>query len=72
MLTDGKVAVRMAVMAERLSMSEKTVIVANHRLRRRIRDLLLQEMTAGLDVPSELVYEIRSLFSALRLQLNIR
>ena len=64
-LTEGKGAVRVAEMAARLGMSEGAVTSASHRLRKRYREILEDQIAATLDDPSELADEIRSLFDAL-------
>ena len=65
-LTEGKGAVRSAVLAERLGMSEDAVNIASHRLRKRYRAILQEQIAATLDDTSELDDEIRSLFDAVR------
>jgi RNA polymerase sigma-70 factor (ECF subfamily) len=65
-LTEGKGAVKAAVLAERLNMSEAAVNTATHRLRNRYREILQEQIAATLDDPSELDDEIRSLFDAIR------
>ena len=65
-LTEGKGAVRAAVLAERLGMPENAVNIANHRLRERYRAILQEQIAATLDDPSEMDDEIRSLFDAIR------
>jgi RNA polymerase sigma-70 factor (ECF subfamily) len=65
-LTQGKGAIRAAVVAQRLGMTENAVNIANHRLRRDYRELLLKEIAITLDDPLDLDNEIRSLFDALR------
>jgi DNA-directed RNA polymerase specialized sigma24 family protein len=65
-LTDGKGAVRAAEAAVRLDMSEGAVHNATHRMRKRYREILQEQIAATLDDPSELDDEIRSLFDALR------
>jgi DNA-directed RNA polymerase specialized sigma24 family protein len=65
-LTEGKGAVRAAEVAARLRMSEGAVHNASHRLRKRYREILQEQIVATLDDPSELDDEIRSLFDALR------
>jgi len=64
-LAEGKGAVRAAEVAERLDMSEGAVNSANHRLRKRYRVILEEQIAATLADPSELDDEIRSLFDAL-------
>jgi DNA-directed RNA polymerase specialized sigma24 family protein len=65
-LTEGKGAVRAALLAERLGMPENAVNIANHRLRERYRAILQEQIAATLDDPSEMDDEIRSLFDAIR------
>jgi RNA polymerase sigma-70 factor (ECF subfamily) len=71
-LTQGRGAVRAAVLAERLSAAEGTVVTegavhqAIHRLKARYRVILREEVAATLDDPSQIDDEIRSLFDALR------
>jgi RNA polymerase sigma-70 factor (ECF subfamily) len=71
-LTEGKGAVRAADLGARLGMSEEAVYTAGHRLRRRYREILQEQIAATLDDPSELDDEIRSLFDALRTEPAIR
>jgi RNA polymerase sigma-70 factor (ECF subfamily) len=65
-LTEGKGAVRAAEIAVRLDMSEDAVHSAAHRLRKRYRAILQEQIAATLDDPAELDDEFRSLFDALR------
>jgi RNA polymerase sigma-70 factor (ECF subfamily) len=65
-LTEGKGAVRASVLAERLGMTESDVYNASHRLRKRYREILEEQIAATLDDPSELDDEIHSLFEAVR------
>ncbi len=65
-LTEGKGAVRAAVVAERLGITEGDVYNASHRLRKRYREILEEQIAATLDDRSEFDDEIRSLFDALR------
>jgi RNA polymerase sigma-70 factor (ECF subfamily) len=65
LLTEGKGAVRAAVLAERLGTTENAVNVASYKLRCDYRDVLLGEITATLLDPADLDDEIRSLFGAL-------
>jgi RNA polymerase sigma factor (sigma-70 family) len=64
-LTEGKGAVRAAEVAARLGTSESAVHTACHRLRKRYREILQEQIAATLEDPSELEDEIRSLFDAL-------
>ncbi len=65
-LTEGKGAMRAAVVAQRLNTSEDAINTASHRLRKRYRAILQAQIAATLDDPSELDDEIRSLFDAIR------
>ena len=65
-LTEGKGAVRGAELAARLNMSEEAVHTATHRLRKRYREILQEQIAATLDDPSDFDDELRSLFDALR------
>jgi len=65
-LSEGKGAIRAAAAAMQLGMSEDAVHSATHRLRKRYREILQDEIAATLDDPSELDDEIQSLFDALR------
>jgi RNA polymerase sigma factor (sigma-70 family) len=65
-LTEGKGSVRAAEVAARLGISESAVHTASHRLRKRYREILQEQIAATLDDPAELDDEIRSLFAALR------
>ncbi|MGO9465656.1 MAG: RNA polymerase sigma factor [Isosphaeraceae bacterium] len=71
-LTERKGAVRVAELAARLGMSEGAVNSATHRLRKRYRAILQEQIAATLDDPSELGDEIHSLFDALRTESAIR
>jgi RNA polymerase sigma-70 factor (ECF subfamily) len=53
-----------AELAEKLGMTQGAVKVAIHRLRRRYRDLLRQEIADTVDSPEDIEEEIRSLFEA--------
>ncbi len=64
-LIEGKGAVRAAELAARLGMSVDAVHSASHRLRKRYREILQEQIAATLEDPSELGDEIRSLFAAL-------
>ena len=64
-LTRAGTAVPYADLAARLNMSEGAVRVAVHRLRRRYRDLLRQEIAHTVANPAEVDEEIRHLFEAL-------
>ena len=53
---------RMAAVARELGTSENAVKVAAHRLRRRFRELLREEVAGTLSDPSEVEDELRALF----------
>jgi RNA polymerase sigma-70 factor (ECF subfamily) len=65
-LTQGRKAIATAVIAAQLKMKEDTLNVAIHRLKRRYREILEQQIVSTLDDPSELADELRSLFDAIR------
>jgi RNA polymerase sigma-70 factor (ECF subfamily) len=65
-LTQDEGAVPAATLAARLGMTVGAVHVAVHRLRRRYREILQDQIAATLDDPSEMDDEIRSLFEAIR------
>jgi RNA polymerase sigma-70 factor (ECF subfamily) len=65
-LTQGRAAVCTTAIADQFGMTEGTVNVAIHRLKRRYREMLEEEILATLDDPAELADEIRSLFDAIR------
>jgi RNA polymerase sigma-70 factor (ECF subfamily) len=67
-LTEGKGAVRSATVAQRLGMTEGAMNTANFRLRSEYRELLVKEIAATLDNPSDLDLEDekRSLLDAVR------
>ena len=58
-------ATSMAAIAEQLGISENAAKVAVHRLRKRYRELLRQEVAHTLADPAEIDDEIRQLFAAL-------
>lgn len=62
----GKGAVPAATLASQLGMTEAAVHMAVHRLRKRYREILLEQIAATLDDPSETDDEVRSLFDAFR------
>jgi DNA-directed RNA polymerase specialized sigma24 family protein len=64
-LTQGKGSVPSAAVAAQLGITEAAVNVAAHRLRKRYREILEEQIAATLDDPSELEDEIRSLFEAI-------
>jgi RNA polymerase sigma-70 factor (ECF subfamily) len=65
-LTQGREAVCTNAVAARFEMTEGTVNVAIHRLKRRYREILEEQIISTLDDPSELADEVRSLFDAIR------
>jgi RNA polymerase sigma-70 factor (ECF subfamily) len=65
-LTQGKGAVPAAELANQLGTTESAVNIAVHRLKKRYRAILQQEIAATLDDPSEVDEEIRWLFEAIR------
>jgi RNA polymerase sigma-70 factor (ECF subfamily) len=65
-LTQGRDAVDTSGSAVQLGMTEGTVNVAIHRLKRRYREILQELISSTLDDPSEMEDEIRSLFAAMR------
>jgi RNA polymerase sigma-70 factor (ECF subfamily) len=60
----GKSAIPYAQAATALAMTESSVRVAVHRLRRRYRELLKQEIAQTLSDPAQADEELRTLFSA--------
>jgi RNA polymerase sigma-70 factor (ECF subfamily) len=64
-LVEGGRSVSAATLAARLGLSENAVNVAVHRLRKRYRAILEEQVAATLDDPAEIADEIRSLFDAL-------
>ncbi len=71
-LTEGKGGVHAAELAARLDMSEGAVYSATHRLRKRYREILQEQIAATLDDPAEFDDEIRSLFDAIRTEFASR
>ena len=65
-LSQGKGAVPAAELAAQLRTTEGAVHTAVHRLKKRYRAILLREIAATLDDPSEVDEEIRWLFDAIR------
>jgi RNA polymerase sigma-70 factor (ECF subfamily) len=65
-LSQGKGTVPAADLAAQLRTTEGAVHTAVHRLKKRYRALLQQEIAATLDDPSEVEDEIRWLFEAIR------
>jgi len=65
-LTEGKGATSYAAMAARLGTTEGAAKVAVHRLRRRYRELLREEISHTVATPAEIEEEIRHLFAAFR------
>ena len=63
-LAGGSGVERFAVTAEALNMSEGAVNVAAHRLRRRYRELVRDEIATTVDDPCEIDDELRALFGA--------
>ena len=64
-LTQGKGAASAATLAASLGKTEEAVNMAVHRLRKRYREILEEQIAATLDDPSEMEDEIRSLFEAI-------
>jgi RNA polymerase sigma-70 factor (ECF subfamily) len=64
-LTDGPRAVPHAELARRLGTTAGAVQVADHRLRRRYRELVREAIVATVADPAEVEAEIRDLFAAL-------
>jgi RNA polymerase sigma-70 factor (ECF subfamily) len=64
-LTGEKGSPECASIAAELGMTEGTVRVAVHRLRRRYRELLRQEIANTTDDPNGIDEEIQTLFTAL-------
>jgi RNA polymerase sigma-70 factor (ECF subfamily) len=64
-LTAGPQSVPYATLAARLGTSEGTLQGAVHRIRKRYRAILLDEITATLDDPKGVEDEIRTLFEVL-------
>jgi RNA polymerase sigma factor (sigma-70 family) len=66
-LTEGRGAVTGAELAARLGMTGRNAVAqASHRLRKRYRQILVEEIAATLNDPSEVDEEIKSLFDAIR------
>jgi DNA-directed RNA polymerase specialized sigma24 family protein len=64
-LTDGPRAVPFAELARRLGSTEGAAQVAVHRLRKRYKAVVREQIAATVDDPSEVEDEIRALFAAL-------
>lgn len=64
-LTGERSSVPYAELAARLGMPENTVKVSVHRLRRRYRELLREEVAHTVTTPEEIEEELRCLFRAL-------
>jgi RNA polymerase sigma-70 factor (ECF subfamily) len=64
-LVEGKRSVPAATLAKQLDVSANAVHQAVHRLRKRYRAILEEQVVATLDDPAEIADEIRSLFDAL-------
>ena len=65
-LIQGRGAVPVATLAAQLGTTEGAVHVAAHRLKKRYRKILREQIAATLGDPSEMDDEIRSLFDAIR------
>jgi len=65
-LTEGKGAIPAATLAERLGTTEGAVHGAVHRLKKRYRAILQEQIAATLDDPAQIDEEIRDLFEAIR------
>jgi RNA polymerase sigma-70 factor (ECF subfamily) len=65
-LTQGKGAIPAAELASQLGTTEGAVHTAVHRLKKRYKAILQQEIAATLDDPSDVDEEIRWLFEAIR------
>jgi len=65
LLSGEETASSYAELGERFGMSESNVKVTVHRLRRRYRELLREEVTATVDRPEDANEEIRHLFATL-------
>jgi DNA-directed RNA polymerase specialized sigma24 family protein len=66
-LTQGKGVIPSAILAAELGKTEEAVNMAVHRLRKRYRQILEEQIAATLDDRSEMEDEIRSLFEAIAL-----
>jgi DNA-directed RNA polymerase specialized sigma24 family protein len=64
-LTRGKGTVPASTLAHQLGMTEAAAHMAVHRLRKRYREILQDQIAGTLDDPSEMEDEIRSLFEAI-------
>ena len=65
-LTQGRGTVPATPLAAQLSTTEAAIYVAVHRLKKRYREILQEQIAATLDDPSGVDDEIRSLFAAIR------
>ena len=65
LLSGEEIGSSYAELGQRFGMSESNVKVTVHRLRRRYRELLREEVEATVDTPEDANEEIRHLFSAL-------
>jgi len=65
-LTQGKGAVPAATLAGQLGATEGAINVAVHRLKKRYREILQEQIAATLDDPSEVDDEMRSLIAAIQ------
>ncbi len=63
-LTVGRSAIPYAQAADALGLSEGAARVAVHRLRRRYRELLREEISQTLSDPAQIEGEMQALFSA--------
>ncbi len=64
-LSGGRSEMRYRDLGARLGLSEGAVKVAAHRLRRRYRELLREEIARTVSTPAEVEQELRQLFAAL-------
>ena len=69
-LTAGQESRPYRRVAEELGMSEGAIKVATHRLRRRYRELLKEEIAQTVADPAEIEEELRELFAAVGAQKN--
>jgi RNA polymerase sigma-70 factor (ECF subfamily) len=65
-LAKGQYTVPVSILASQLGMTVGAVHTAVHRLRKRYREILQEQISATLDDPSEMDDEIRWLFDAFR------
>lgn len=64
-LTGGRAAIDYSIVADELHLSEEAARQASHRLRKRYRELLREEVAATVESPDEVDDEIGRLFEAL-------